>query len=336
MANRRSSAQRISIFNHKGGVGKTTLTANVADALVSLDYRVLLVDADPQCNLTSYMVDAEVVDDLLDHSDSPKGATLWSAVKPVVDGTGDVRHINPIELPSGCLLLPGDIRLSDFESELTDFWSQSLQRKARGFKGTSAISSLVDRICKEYEVDFVFYDCGPNIGALNRSVLLDCDYFIVAAACDQFSVRALKTLGRTLAGWIEEWQTIAGLAPEQTYLLPGHPVFIGYIPQQFRIYGGAITRRDARFLVDLQRRSQSEIAAVLRKIDRSLALPPNSDFKIGEVRDLHAMVNESQRQSLPMRRLKRVGSQSRLTAKKIFISLANAILARIDKLKSST
>jgi cellulose biosynthesis protein BcsQ len=69
---RRSSAKRIAIFNHKGGVGKTTLTANVADAFAALGKIVLLVDADPQCNLTSYMVDPAVVDDLLDNSDGKK------------------------------------------------------------------------------------------------------------------------------------------------------------------------------------------------------------------------------------------------------------------------
>jgi cellulose biosynthesis protein BcsQ len=48
---------RVAIFNHKGGVGKTTLTVNVAAALVSFGSRVLLVDSDPQCNLTAYLVE---------------------------------------------------------------------------------------------------------------------------------------------------------------------------------------------------------------------------------------------------------------------------------------
>jgi len=106
------------------------------------------VDADPQCNLTSYLVDSAVVDDLLDHSDQSKGSTIWSALKPVVEGLGEVKFIRPIELPtSGCFLLPGDIRLSDFEAELNEFWSQSLQRKVRGFNGTAALSLVVSKIC---------------------------------------------------------------------------------------------------------------------------------------------------------------------------------------------
>ena len=83
--------RRLAIFNHKGGVGKTTLTVNIGAALAERGHRVLLVDSDPQCNLTSYLVDADVVDDLLDRSDSEEGRTLWSAVKPLSDATGALR-----------------------------------------------------------------------------------------------------------------------------------------------------------------------------------------------------------------------------------------------------
>jgi cellulose biosynthesis protein BcsQ len=291
----------------------------------------LLVDADPQCNLTSYMVDPTVVDDLLDNSDGPEGNTIWTALKQVVEGTGDVQEIEPIELPSGGYLLPGDIRLSDFEAELNEFWAQTIQRKPRGFKGTSAISLLVNRICASHEIDFVFYDCGPNVGPLNRVILLDCDFFIVAAACDQFSVRALKTLGRTLATWIEDWITISDLAPDQAYLLPGRPHFLGYIPQRFRVYGQNVASADRKFLAELQRRTQSEVAAVLRKVDPKLAPPVSVDLRIGEVRDLHSMVPKSQEQSLPIADVKGFSGASRAAAQKIFLTLAKNIVSRIER-----
>ncbi len=50
----KSSDRRITLYNHKGGVGKTTLSVNVGAALAARGERVLLVDSDPQCNLTSY------------------------------------------------------------------------------------------------------------------------------------------------------------------------------------------------------------------------------------------------------------------------------------------
>lgn len=74
----------LTFFNNKGGVGKTTLTVNVADALVDQGLRVLMVDADPQCNLTSFFLAEKDLDALLGESDDVNGGTIWSAIKPVV------------------------------------------------------------------------------------------------------------------------------------------------------------------------------------------------------------------------------------------------------------
>src|SRR5690349_15954047 len=134
---------RLSIFNHKGGVGKTTLTVNLASALVEQGLRVLLVDSDPQCNLTSYLVEEMQVNDLLDTSDGPGGRTLWSALQPVVEGTGEHRVVDPIPLPNGLFLAPGDIRVAEFEAELNTFWGECFQRRSRGFRGMCGLSRLV-------------------------------------------------------------------------------------------------------------------------------------------------------------------------------------------------
>ena len=66
----------ISLFNHKGGVGKTTLAVNVADAFVDLGLKVLLIDAHPQCNLTSFFLEESQLDDLLGGSDGASGGTF--------------------------------------------------------------------------------------------------------------------------------------------------------------------------------------------------------------------------------------------------------------------
>ena len=120
---------RLAVFNHKGGVGKTTLTVNIAAALASLGKKVLLIDSDPQCNLTAYLIEETVVDDLLDHSDSENGGTIWSALKPVAYAEGDIHLISAIERSSNIFLLPGDVRVSEFEEELLPLWNDCFQRK---------------------------------------------------------------------------------------------------------------------------------------------------------------------------------------------------------------
>jgi cellulose biosynthesis protein BcsQ len=332
-AQERHSAKRIAIFNHKGGVGKTTLTLNIASAVAGLGKRVLLVDCDPQCNLTSYLLEESVVDDLLDKSDSDRGRTLWSSMKPIVEGEGNIRPIPPYELHiRNLFLVPGDIRLSEYEAELNSLWVDCLQRKVRGFRGTAAISALVNHIAATHNIDFVFFDSGPNIGPLNRSVLLDCDFLIIPAACDLFSVRALKTLGHTLAGWVRDWKTILALAPDGVYKLPGRPVIMGYIPQRFRVYRGTAAGIQARYMPRIERHVKSDVLAVLRAVDPSLAELTPHQLLIGEVKDLSSLVTHSQEQGVPVSLTDAGTPEQRRQARAAFSGIAKKILQRSGRI----
>lgn len=327
----RHKAQRIAIYNHKGGVGKTTLTVNIAAALASLGKRVLLVDSDPQCNLTSYLIDDSVVDYLLDHSNDPDGATIWSAVKPISEATGDVRSIEPYELSfKNMFLLPGDIRLSAFEEDLNQMWSECFQGKIRGFRGTAALSYLVNLISANHKIDYVFYDSGPNIGPLNRAILLDCDYFIVPAACDLFSVRALKTLGHTLSNWITVWNKIFDFAPDDVYLFEGRPKLLGYIPQRFRVYRGQVTTGQASYLSRLERHINSDVVAVLREVDPSLASKSMNLNKLGQIKDFGILATASQSQGVPIQDVQAGTAVQRKEAEGAFKAIAERIIQRTN------
>lgn len=328
----RHSSTRLTLYNHKGGVGKTTLLVNIASALASLGYKILLVDADPQCNLTSYLVESEVVDDWLDNSDSEDGNTIWSALKPFMESYGDFNFIKPFERYEGVYLLPGDIRLSEFEQELNQIWVDCLQRKVRGFKGASAISEIVNEIAKKEDIDFVFYDVGPNIGPLNRVILLDCDYFIIPAACDLFSVRALKTLGKSLYDWISEWQVIAQLAPDNSLLLPGKPKYLGYILQRFRMYGGTIASQFATYANKIEKSTYSDITEVLRRIEKDLAKGTLSQTKLGQVKDFASLVPLSQTQGLAFFNVDGGDIAMKSEASKEFRAIAKKIISQTLKI----
>lgn len=317
---------RLTIYNHKGGVGKTTLTVNIAAALGKMGKRVLLVDSDPQCNLTSYIMADDVVNQLLDESDSDSGKTIWTAVKRVFDGLGDYRYVEPFETAlRNIYLLPGDIRLSEFELFLGDAWTDCLKRRLGGLRATNAISSLIDEIAAQLDIDYVFYDTGPNIGPLNRVLLLDSDYFIVPVACDLFSVRALSTLGQTLKTWIIDWQTIVLLSPDDMQIFAGRPEFLGYIPQRFRVYGQGMAKSPARYLHKISSKVFSDIIAVLRDIDRSLAPRNTSESKLGQVKEFGVIIQEAQLQGVPLSRVVGVNEDDRVAAWNAFRSIAQKI-----------
>jgi cellulose biosynthesis protein BcsQ len=331
----RHRSRRLVIFNHKGGVGKTTLTLNIAAAMASLGKQVLLVDSDPQCNLTSYLLADNIVDDLLDHSDGPHGETLWSAVKPIVEASGDVNPIPTKELSiENLYLLPGDIRLSNFESELSQLWIDCVQRKVRGFRGTAALSAVVNDVAEALGIDYVFFDSGPNIGPLNRSILLDCDYLIVPAACDVFSVRALKTLGYTLASWIQDWETITSLAPDGVYSLPGRPALLGYIPQRYRVYRGNLSEVHAKYLHQIEKHVKSDVVAVLREVDPALADASPAQLLIGEVKDFSTLVSHSQEQGVPVSDVNAGTPEQRDEARSVFLKIARKIIQRTSSGRS--
>ncbi len=327
----RDSALRIAVFNHKGGVGKTTLTVNIAAALAGDGYTVLLVDSDPQCNLTSYLIEDSVVNDLLEKSDSEKGRTVWSAVKPIVEAEGRARQVQPIELArANLLLVPGDIRLSEFEPELTSRWRDCLERQIKGFSGTGGLSLLINELAAEHGCHFVFYDCGPNIGPLNRAILLDCDYFIVPAACDVFSARALFTLGHSLKRWITSWDVILKFAPDGLYLLPGMPKLLGYIPQRFRMYRGQPAQAYSDYLPTIEARLAADVIRPLRSISSVLAPYVGSRVKLGEVKEFGSLVPQSQHEGVPLWEVHAGSAAQRAAALRTFNKIAQRIVQRVD------
>ena len=320
---------RIALFNHKGGVGKTTLTVNLAYALAALGKKVLLIDSDPQCNLTSYLVSADVVDKWLDESEGKSGQTVWTALNGVISEGGQLSYVKPYERADNIYLLPGDIKMSEFERDLQQSWVDCLQRKIRGFQETTALSRLAGACAKSVGADYVMYDVGPNIGALNRAILLDCDYFIVPAACDYFSVRALKTLGQSIKSWIKDWDIVSKLAPDRVPLLRGHPVYAGFVLQKFRMYGGVIAstyREQARLL---ERHSYSDIVAVLREISDDLAPGSPSDFRLGEIKDFASVANGAQEQGVPFWLVEGGSASNKVEAKSVFLDFAKKVLNRI-------
>ncbi len=111
-------AQRIALFNHKGGVSKATTAFHLGWMLAAKGKRVILVDADPQCNLTGLMVDFKGGDDELEHLyESGEGYDLKSGLAPAFESRPvplKSAKCFQVEQQEGLFLLPGHIGLSEY------------------------------------------------------------------------------------------------------------------------------------------------------------------------------------------------------------------------------
>ena len=191
----------IAVFNNKGGVGKTTLLCNIASFLsVRKQKRVLVVDADPQCNASLYMLNNDEWKSVVDHYDN---TSICKIFEPVQNGEGYIDKDNiPCYSSKGfCLdLIVGDTKLSIMEDFLSGDWIAGKSGDSRGLKTTLLMQDFLNKVQNKY--DYVFFDIGPSLGAINRVILLSCDFFILPMSSDIFSIKALSNISTALKTWM--------------------------------------------------------------------------------------------------------------------------------------
>ena len=224
----------IAVFNNKGGVGKTSLVYHLAWMYERLDVNVLVADLDPQANLTSMFLNDEELESLW--AEERADGTIYASLQPLLEGTGDVTTPHVTEPTPGIGLVAGDVLLSGAEDELTSQWPACLDRKPRAFRVLSAISRALHGAAEKVAADLILMDVGPNLGALNRAVLVNADHVVVPLAADLYSIRGLHNLGPTLRRWREEWSERRERNPVANLDVPrGDMQPIGYVVLQHAV-----------------------------------------------------------------------------------------------------
>jgi cellulose biosynthesis protein BcsQ len=264
----------LTLYNHKGGVSKTTTNFNLAHLLADSGYKVLAVDADPQCNLTELMMVNQIneADDLEVASGVEQflpGSTILDILKPRISGDLaeiDVNSAELVEINENLSLLRGDVSLSDIEDSLSEAHIQRFSNKIHEKRTYVALSHFLRKIGEKNSFDYIIIDVGPSSGSLTRACFLCCDYFFVPTVPDRFNVQAIGTLSAILSRWINEHSQIYEDFLKLGLPVPlGKPAFLGAILQNYKIFSGEPKKSFKLWMERIPKKIESDLLPALKK-----------------------------------------------------------------------
>lgn len=261
-------AKLVVVFSHKGGVGKTSATYCMGHVLAEhMGKRVLLIDADPQCNLTGLIMNdvfqkdtsaAEAYYRACEEKESrnpPVLTTLGDCFRPLTKRKEQInidraRHVelSPVHEYKNLFFLPGNLSISDMD----EFVTLGITRIPLYENIPGIVSNLIRRIAELNNIDLVLIDLSPNLGGFNKAILMGADYFISPYFPDFFSYQAMGSLREKIPQWHNQDFRAFREKPAGD---PGHiaarPLFLGAFPQRakFRhktiLVNGVPIRKDA-------------------------------------------------------------------------------------------
>ena len=268
-------AKQIALFNHKGGVGKTTTTFNLGWMLANKGKKVIIVDCDPQCNLTGMV---------LGFKDAKRFASMYGSngVTNIREGLAPAFESRPALIEAvncECIdgqpdmhLLPGHIGLAEYEVTLGI--AQELSGSLVTLQNLpGSLYYLFSKTAEKYNADFILVDMSPSLGPINQNLLMTSDYFIVPMFPDYFSAMATESLASILPKW-STWAQQSKKLPilrDAIYPFPDkRPKFLGTIIQNYRIKWKAPAKAFQEWIEEIKRGVESRIIPILRENDMLL------------------------------------------------------------------
>lgn len=236
--------QVISIINYKGGVGKTTLTANIAGELAYRGYDVLMIDLDPQASLTFSFIDPEKWRDEVAPSKTIKN---WFTTKNKIKEKNFNKLIISPEAVNDALdgrgtldLVSSHLELINVDLELaTKLGGVDQQQISENFiKVHHRMKEGLDQIPEE-AYDYVIIDCPPNFNIVTKCAIVASDYVLIPAKPDYLSTMGIDYLKASVKKLVTDYNGFCGqLGEDDENYETIAPEIIGVVFTMVQFYGG--------------------------------------------------------------------------------------------------
>ncbi|MBC7554252.1 MAG: ParA family protein [Taibaiella sp.] len=289
----------ITFFNHKGGVGKTTILYHLAWKFSQNGHKVLMVDADSQCNLSTLSLGEEA---FASHYENHPTDNIKSGLAPAFEARPKL--IEAISCPvvgnnPNLFLLPGSFELTEYETQL----SVAVNFNLTFLTMTNLPGSfykLISECADNYEIDYVFIDLNPGLSSINQTLLFSSNYFIIPCGVDYFSKQAIKSLSQVLPNWANWYNKAKDHFKDSVYPLPDFQLkFLGYTVNNFNTKYKKPARAVQAMIDDLDEEIQQSLIPSLAK--NSIVLPvTDSNYRLSNIKSFNTLQQISHRVCKPI------------------------------------
>lgn len=245
----------ISLFNNKGGVGKTMLTYHLAHALADMCHKTLIIDLDPQCAISLQGIGSEQLNAIWEEEDrfiadyesacanssekelhhllhNPR--SIHFHLKPTEEGLSDFDRILPTcNLAPNLDLIPGRLSLHTYEHCVVERWNTIYAADDLAIRTITQIRAIAEKYAESFGYEYILIDLSPSLGVLNKSVLSTVDGIFIPASLDMFSTYGIKNLNESMKEWEKERNVILSFLskthkekfPEKFARILGYTIF---------------------------------------------------------------------------------------------------------------
>ncbi|MFI9156527.1 ParA family protein [Kitasatospora aureofaciens] len=236
------SVRVVSVINYKGGVGKTTLTANVGAELAFRGKKVLLIDLDPQASLTFSLVRPEYWQQNLEAEKTiKKWYESFDSSSPLSLSSLMTRAPHIKDYPNGGVLrfIPSHLGLINVDLELaTELGGASLKQSKINYLRVHRrlAEGLKEEALSEFDV--ILIDCPPNFNVVTKNAIVASDSVLIPAKADYLSTLGIDHLQRSLRELVADYNEYAQLESGEDNAEFIDPQTLGVVFTMIQFYGG--------------------------------------------------------------------------------------------------